>query len=66
MRAGQRKAARGKDGALTSVSERIREGLSAALFDFLGLRRGLWGEGLGIVTASTGSEGVLDEVVWRV
>lgn len=56
VRAGQRKAAKGKEGALTRTSERVRE---AALLDFLGLRRGLCGEGLAmaIVTASMGSEG---------
>lgn len=44
--AGQRKAARGKDGALTRVSERERTRLSETWPGLLALRLGLCGEGL--------------------
>lgn len=51
-RAGQRKAARGKEGARTSVSAVGCGGLSMPLVTFLGFRRGLRGEGLGAAIVS--------------
>jgi hypothetical protein len=51
--AGQRKAARGKDGALTKTSVRERTVVSVPLPSFLALRLGLCGDGLGVAIFTT-------------
>ena len=51
--AGQRKAARGKDGARTKISDRGRRGVSGPIPSFLALRLGLCGEGLGAAIFTT-------------